>query len=520
MTTARAVSRCLVAGCLVSGCSVALPTEVPEPVVASPAAVADTLPGSFAGNAAPGAHRPLEWWRAYGDPALDALVARALDANYDMAEAVARVEQAREIARVARAAFYPTVRARASVENFSVPTNAGIGAQLQELGLDEALGDFTDDFALPERLGLTTFTVGADVAYELDFWGRIRNRELAAGSEYLASESDYQTLRIGVLAETIATYFEVAGLRRQIDLVRDIVAVIEEREQLAETRYTGGLASSLDTYRQRQDRLDTLAGLPQLESQLDDALGRLAVLLGGYRRDVEALLPESPAPVNARDAVPVGIPADLLHQRPDVRAAGHRLEAAGYDIETRRAALLPSLSFAGTIGLQNSRVAGLFNVRQWFSNLAANLLLPVLDGDRLQSDVTLAEIRFNEAAAAYGRTVVTAVNEVETALAGAERQDRRNALLVSRHGEAQAAVDLQSERFASGVGGYADYLDALRTLLNVESALAGSQRDIALARLAIHRALGGAWTAADDAGQARNLPVATPAAGHSEQVSR
>ena len=520
MRAAKTVAHCLLAGCLLSGCSLAPQTEVPEPVVASPAAVADALPGSFAGGAEPGAHRPLEWWRAYGDPALDALVARALDANYDMAEAVARVEQAREIARIARAAFYPTVRARASVENFSVPTNAGIGAQLQELGLDEALGDFTDDFALPERLGLTTLTVGADVAYELDFWGRIRNRELAAGAEYLASESDYQTVRIGVLAETIATYFEVVGLRRQIDLVREIVAVIEEREQLAETRYTRGLASSLDAYRVRQDRLDTQAGLPQLESRLDDALGRLAVLLGGYRRDVEALLPESQAPVNARDAVPAGIPADLLNQRPDVRAAGHRLEAAGYDIETRRAALLPSLSFAGAIGLQNSRVAGLFNVRQWFSNLAANLLLPVLDGDRLQSDVTLAEIRFNEAAAAYGRTVVTAVNEVETALAGAERQDRRNAFLVSRHGEAQAAVDLQSERFASGVGGYADYLDALRTLLNVESALADSERDTALARLAIHRALGGAWTSPDGAWQARNLPVSTPAEGRSEQVSR
>ena len=485
--------------------------------MASPAAVSEELPGGFAGSTADGPYQPLEWWRAFGDPALDAVVDAVLAANYDIAEAVARVQQAREAARVARAAFYPTVRARASVEDFSVPTNAGIGAQLQELGLDEALGDFADDFTLPERLGLTTFTLGADLAYELDFWGRTRNRELAAGAAYLASESDYQTARIGILAETIATYFEIARLRRQIDLVREMVDVLLKRERLAETRYARGLANSLDIYRVRQDLLDTRAGLPQLENQLAGAAGRLAVLLGGYRRDVDALLPDALSTAPAGEAVPAGIPADLLHQRPDVRAAGHRLEAAGYDIEIRRAELLPSLSFAGTIGLQNSQVAGLFNVNQWFTNLAANLLAPVFDGDRLLSNVTLAEVRFNEAAAAYGRTVVTAVAEVETALAGMRHENRRHAFLASRREEAQAELDLQAERYASGVGGYADFLDALRTLLNVDSALAGSEGDLALARLAIHRALGGAWTAPDGVeGPPRAISASTEAGGRSE----
>ena len=410
---------------------------------------------------------------------------------------MARVQQAREAARVARAAFYPTVRARASIEDFRVPTNAGIGAQLQELGLDQAAGNFADDFTLPERLGLATFTVGADLAYELDFWGRARNRELAAGAALLASESDYQTARIGILSETIATYFEIAGLRRQLDIVREMVAVLAEREALAETRYARGLAAALDIYRLRQNRLDTQAGVPQLESRLDGALGRLAVLRGGYRRDMEELLPGAAIPLRLAEPVPAGVPADLLHQRPDVRAAGHRLEAAGFDIEVRRAELLPSLSFAGTIGLQNSRVADLFHVGQWFTNLATNLLVPVFDGDRLQSRVTVAEARFNEAAAAYGRTVVTAVNEVQTALAAMRHEDDRHAFLATLREEVQADVDFQSERYASGLGDYVGVLDALRTLLTVDAVLADSERDTALARLAVHRALGGAWTAAD-----------------------
>ena len=247
----------------------------------------------------------------------------------------------------------------------------------------------------------------------------------------------------------------------------------------------------------RQELRDTQAGLPQLENRLAAAEGRLAVLLGGYRADLQALLPAAPAPVPRAEPVPAGIPADLLLQRPDVRAANHRLEAAGYAIEARRAELLPSLSLSGTIGLQSSDIAGLLNVHQWFTNLAANLLEPVFDGGRLRTRVALAEARFNELAAAYGRTVVTAVNEVEAALAGLANEGRRHAFLVSRREEAQATVDLRSARYASGIGGYADFLDALRARLNVESALAGAGRDLALARLAVHRALGGAWVAPD-----------------------
>lgn len=497
MAAVRCAVLLLLAGCVSAACAFvpepSLPQAAPEPL----AAVTDALPEGFAGSLGAGEYEPLEWWRAFADPVLDEVVDVALASNFDLAEAVARVQQARETARLARAAIFPVVGARASVDDFSSPTNAGIGAQLQELGLEEALGDAADDFTLPERLGLTTYALSADVAYELDFWGRARSEQLAAGADYLASESDLRAVRIGVLAETIAAYFEIVDLRQRIALARETAEVLLEREVVAATRYGRGLADSLDLYRVRQELRDTQAGLPQLENRLAAAEGRLAGLLGGYREDLQALLADTPAPVPSAEPVPAGIPADLLLQRPDVRAANHRLEAAGYAIEARRAELLPSLSLSGTIGLQSADIAGLLNVHQWFTNLAANLLEPVFDGGRLRTRVALAEARFNELAAAYGRTVVTAVNEVEAALAGLANEGRRHAFLVSRREEAQATVDLRSARYASGIGGYADFLDALRALLNVESALAGAGRDLALARLAVHRALGGAWVAPD-----------------------
>ena len=304
------------------------------------------------------------WWRAFRDPALDGVVESVFASNFDMAEAVARVEQARVRARRADAAVLPVVRAGAGVDSFDVPINAGIGAQLGELGLDEVFGGADGGFTLPDRIGLTTYSLYADFAYELDFWGRVRHASLAAGADLLASEADAHAARIGVLTETITAYFDIVNLRRQIAIADEMVSALEEREHLAETRYDRGLADSLDLYRVRQEMRDTQAGLPQLDAGLAAAEGRLAVLLGGYREDVADLLPDSLSPGRLAGRVPAGVPADLLVQRPDVRAAGLRLEAAAHDIEARRAELMPSLSLSGAVGLQTTGIGGLFNVQR------------------------------------------------------------------------------------------------------------------------------------------------------------
>ncbi len=490
MTATRIASFQLLAALTLASCSLAPPPELPRP--------GTEMPEDFARSPAPGPYQPLQWWKSFGDPALDRVVDSVLESNLDMAVAVARVEQARERARIAKAAVPPVVQGRAGINDLSTPTNAGFGAQIQELGL----GDLAPGFSLPERLGITTYSLGADFSYEMDFWGRVRSDALAAGAEYLASESDYQAARIGILAETIKTYFEIADLRRQIDLTTEMVDVLRERENVASTRYDRGLSDSLDLYRVRQELRNTQAGLPKLQNLLASAEARLATLLGGYRTDLDAILPGTLSPADATGSVPVGIPADLLFQRPDVRAVGLRLEAARHQISARRAELLPTLSFSGSIGLQSSEIDGLFKVDQWFTNLASNLLAPVFQGGRLRSNVTLAETRFQEVAAAYAQTVVTAVNEVEAALAVLQNEGQRYTLLASRLEEAEATVELRSQRYEAGIGGYADFLDALLTRLNVRLALAGAGHDVALARLAVHRALGGAWTASE--------PIDTP----------
>ena len=468
-----------------TACSFAPPPSVPEPVA--------EVPASFAGGALPGDYQSREWWAAFDDPVLNSLVDSVLVANFDLAEAVARVQQARAQAGIARAGLFPAVQASATVTDQNTPANAGFGEQFKKLAGGED-GALPGGLEFPDRLAFTTYALGADFAYELDFWGRARNDARAAGAQYLASEADYHAARIGVLATTISTYFEVVALRRQTALARQLVEVLEEREELAETRYERGLVTSSELYQVRLDLRNTQAGLPQLETRLNDTEGRLAVLLGGYRTKLDAIVPESLNPATLADPVVAGVPADLLYQRPDVRAAGLRLDAARYTIGARRAELLPSLSISGTIGVQSSKADGLFKVDQWFRNLLGNLTAPIFQGGRLRSNVALAHAQFSQVAAVYGRAVVTAVYEVEAALTALANEDRRHAFLASQRAEAEASVALQSERYESGVGGYTDYLDALRTLLNVESTLADAGRDLALARLAVHRALGGDWT--------------------------
>jgi outer membrane protein TolC len=169
------------------------------------------------------------------------------------------------------------------------------------------------------------------------------------------------------------------------------------------------------------------------------------------------------------------------------------LEAARLRVGARRAELLPSITLSGSLGLQSSTPDGLFDVSQWFSNLTAGLTQPLFQGGRLRANLDASEARYAQQLASHGKTVLTAVGEVEAALVRHREELGRYQTLSDQLMEAQASVSLQEERYRSGVGAYTDYLDALRVLLTTQTTLSSSIRDVAIARLAVHRALGGDW---------------------------
>ena len=477
----------LVAAVLVGGCSALMP----EPPSESKALT--DLPETFASIEGAEPHQPLAWWESFADPALNKVVQAALASNFDLRQAVARVEQARARARIARAAFFPLVMPELSGVDYESPTNVGIGAQLDELGLGAGLvEDF--GFTLPDSLQLRTFSFSAEFSYEADFWGRNRKDALAAGAERLASEADYLTAQISVLAETISTYLEVVDARRQSKLAQDMVEILGERVALTQNRYERGLIDVLPVYALRRELRDARVRVPQLDAATADAEARLWVLLGGYSEAHSALLRDGPPPSVRPQSVSVGIPANLLTQRPDVAAAEQRMQAAYFALGARRAELLPSLSLSGVIGLQSTDSNELFDPDQWFHNLGVNLLGPAFQGARLRANVEFAEARLKEATAAYGRSVVTAVNEVEAALAGLAASQNRHALVTSHLEEAEVEANLQEQRYASGVARYDELLAAHHMLIRARSAVSAAGRELGHSRLVLHRAVGGAWT--------------------------
>lgn len=477
---------------MMSGCSFAPRVQSPQIVTEMPEAFQHAV------SEADETYAPAAWWTAFEDPVLNRVIDSTLTSNLDLVEAVARVAELQALHRIERSALFPSLSATASGSFNDQPANSGFGAQFSALTGSEGMegepgGEAPQAPSAPSRISFENYSAGLNLAYELDFWGRVRNSSKAALRDYLASAADLQAARLGVINQTILTYFEVVDLRRRIAFNVETIDVLTERVARTQDRYDRGLVTSFELYATLQDYRNTQAALPLLERQLVDAEGRLALVMGKYAGQIDEVLGDTLAPQLGAGTIPGSLPADLLNQRPDVRAAWERLEGARYRIGARKAEQYPTISPSGTLGLQSSALGDLFDLNQWYLNLAANITAPIFQGGRLKANVDAAEARYVQLAAAYTRSVLTAYQEAESALAGMEEERQRFTFLTGQRDEAQAAVNLQASRFESGVGAYLDYLDALRTLYNVETNLSAAARDLALARLGVHRALGGSW---------------------------
>ncbi|WP_120077895.1 efflux transporter outer membrane subunit [Aurantiacibacter odishensis] len=448
----------------------------PEPEV--PAVVAD-LPPAFPDTDTPGDYRPAAWWTGFEDPVLDTLVADALDANLDIVQAAARAERAAAQARVARAGLLPSLEGSAGASYSDTPVSGG------------AFANFP---GAPSRIVNETYSLGLAAAYELDLFGRVRNDLGAARSDAVAAEYDLRAVRLATAAEVISAYFDIVDARFQIENTLQSVDILAERTDRTEERYLRGLAQSFELYQVREQLRAAEASLPAREVALTSAEGRLATLLAQYPETLSEALRRPLKPELVFDPVPAGLPAELLAQRPDVAASWQRLEAARQRIGARRAERFPALRLSASTGTQGASPVDVVDVGQnWLLSLGANLVAPIFDGGRISAQVAAVRAAYDEAAAAYGQSVLTAYREATVAIETYEEQRQRYRLIAAQATEAQAALDLQARRFNSGVGDYVGYLDALRSYTQVESSLSAAGRDVALARLGVHRALGGDW---------------------------
>jgi NodT family efflux transporter outer membrane factor (OMF) lipoprotein len=431
----------------VAGCSPVGPDYV-RPDVSTPAAWHEPLARGM--SAAPADPQTLaRWWAVLDDPVLTALEERAVSGNLDLAQAKQRVLQSLAQREVAHAGYYPSVRGGvAYVSPLDSLRNAGSNSN-------------------------SGFHPGLDVSWEIDLFGGVRRGVEAATDEDQASEADLDGALVSLSAAVAQNYIEVRTLQSRLDLMGRNLGIQEELQQLANWRAKAGLTSALDIEQASSSLEQTRAQLPALRAALEEARNRLAVLVGEPPGTLAGLL-EAPRPVPVPPAgIAVGVPADVLRQRPDVRRAERQLAAETARVGVQEAVRYPTL----TVG------ANLITLSQLFFDAGAS-------GAKVKAQDAVRQA----ALAKYKSTVLTALEEVENALVSFGQEQERHTGLANAARLAEDAAKLAQDQYSSGLSGFEVVLNAQRTLFSLQDQLAVSEGQVTTDMIALYKSLGGGWS--------------------------
>lgn len=428
-------------------------------------------PGSEAAKPAPDT-----WWTLFRDSELNGLVDRALAGNQELAGALARVQSARALSQIERAAWFPqlgilntTTFERLSAK--SVGANLPSGASLPELERDR-------------------YRLFLDLNYELDLWGRVRRGVEGARAREQAQRDLVDAQRLIVAAEVARHHFLTASLEAQGQILKETVALRQEALDLQTSRFQGGLANEMDVARARTELELTRADLVAIERQRGSLEHALAVLCGeppaDFQKQRSARLPAPPR-------VPAGLPSTVLQRRPDLRAAEQNLRAANAAIGVAMADFFPSFRLVGTAGLESVGSEDFLQGRAKAANLGPQVTLPLFQGGRLLGGLRGARARHEEAIATYKQTVLTALREVEDALLDARTFERQRAAVAAAVAAAQETAKLARLRYDRGLSNYFEVVDAERVVLAARLSQAQLDGQRLVAAVQMLRALGGGW---------------------------
>jgi NodT family efflux transporter outer membrane factor (OMF) lipoprotein len=406
-----------------------------------------------------------QWWLAFKDEHLNQLMAELFDQNLELAQSIARMQQVEAAFRITSSAQSPVLAA------------GGDLSRSQQPGLKE---DFTGN---SQQLSLAA-------GYELDLWGKLASQSKAAELELAASQQDVQTLYLGLSARLADLYFLAVEQRAQLALTEQSVLSFTDTVARVENRYNLGLVPAVDMYQARQNLSGAQAASFVFEARLAEAEHAIAVLIGRYPgRSPGGSLEQLPV---APDLFKTGIPAELISQRPDLKAALQRVEAADARVAAAIADRFPSISLSGGYGsLRQDVTAGLLKGEFW--SLLGSLTLPIVDGGRRLAEVDRQEAALRQAVADYQQKVLSAFQEVEDALANNFATEQRIERLAETVQATGASLRLSTDRYLAGLVDYLPVLTAQRTDFEVRSLLLAAQRQLIADRISLARTLGGAW---------------------------
>ena len=454
--------------CLFSGCSVG-------PRYARPSATTPSIykelppdwktaqPVDFAGKG--------KWWEVFQDPQLNALEERVNISNQNLKSSEAAFAQARDLVRINRAAYYPTVSTNPSGQRVRQSTDRPNGSAVPQT--------IYNDWVFP-----------VDASYEVDVWGRVRHTVQQARANAQASAGDLESVRLSLHAELASDYFQLRALDAQAQLLDSTVTAYERALELTQNRYHGGVASQVDVA-QAQTQLDTTRAqaidVHVQRAQLEHAI---AVLMGQNPADFSL-------PVVALNAtppvVPPGLPSDLLERRPDIAASERRMAAANEQIGIATAAYYPTISLNASGGFESTSISNWFSGPAGFVSGGAAAFETVFDAGRRHAVTDQARSAYDQSVADYRQTVLNAFQEVEDNLAALRLLDSEAKTQEAAVQSAQHSLDLSNNRYKGGVTTYLEVNTAQSTALADQRTLVQIAGERMTASVSLIKALGGGW---------------------------
>ena len=412
------------------------------------------------------------WWQQFNDPELDSLVRRGLVQSLDLRMAYDRVREARAVFVGSELDLAP-----------HVPLQAGYArSDEQEPGFGT------------QRLNIATYSLGFDASWEVDLFGHVRRSIEAARADLGAQQENLRDAQVAIGAEVARNYYELRGAQRRLQVAQDNLDSARQTLELTQTRYDAGRVGEIDVQRARAREAATLASIPPLELAQQRAAYRLAVLLGQRPGTLDEELKPADVPTYAK-ALPIGDPTQLLRRRPDVRAAERQLAAAVARVGVATSDLFPRVNIDGFVGFLSGDFTHLFSTssgtdaRAW--SVTPNLSWAALDLGSVRARLRADKAQSDEAAANYEKVVLAALEDAEVSLVAYSRAQTQLKSLGEQAQASQRAAALAELQYREGLVDFLTLLDAQRTQLEAEDALAQAQTQVNVDVVAVYKAMGG-----------------------------
>jgi outer membrane protein, multidrug efflux system len=419
------------------------------------------------------------WWTTFSDPLLGSLVERAVQSNFDLRIAEARIREARASRAVVAAGAWPTVDILGSYSRIRTSENAlALGTLAPQGG-----GQLEQDL----------FKTGFDASWEIDVFGGVRRGVEAADATTAASVESRRDVLVTLLGDVAKNYIDLRGFQRRLAVARANLKAQQDTLELTRIRFQAGLTSDLEVAQAEAQANTTAAQIPTLEASLKQAAYSLDLLLGLAPGALwNDLSNETAIPILPPEVL-VGLPSDLLRRRPDIRVAERRLAAATAQVGSAMADLFPKFSLTGLAGLQSISASDWFAGRSRYWSIGPTITWPIFDAGRIRANIEIRNAQQEQALNQYEKTVLAALGDVEKSLVSYSREQVRQRSLAEAVAANRRAVEMANELYIRGLNDFLNVLDTQRSLYAAENDLAQSEATMASNLVALYKALGGGW---------------------------